>query len=980
MTVEAVKEFGLSRKDAGRAKNMFALGLLSWMYGRPTETTIAFLEKRFAKVPDIRDANITAYRAGWNFGETTETFVVKYEIKPAPMKVGTYRNITGNLALSYGLVASGVRSGLPVFLGSYPITPASDILHELSKHKSFGVTTFQAEDEIAGIGAALGAAFAGALGVTTTSGPGLALKSETIGLAVMTELPLLVIDVQRGGPSTGLPTKTEQADLLQAMFGRNGESPVPIVAPQSPGDCFDAALEAARIAVTYRTPVMLLSDGMLANGSEPWRIPELDELPTIDPGFATARNQGSGDEAGVLAVPPRRGDPGPAVGHPRHGRSRAPHRRPREGRRQRQHLLRPRQPRLHGPHPPGQGGPDRGEPAAPRGRRPVRQDGQGAKVLVLGWGSTYGPIGAGCRRVRHAGYHVAQVHLRHLNPLPRDLGEILKRYDRVLIPEMNLGQLSLLVRARYLVDAVGYHQVNGMPLKAAALAHAIADLVAEAEGIEAPLGVWGETVVKEHATVSTIDLPVPGMRSGIDLVPTADGAQTAKEFTSDQEVRWCPGCGDYAVLKAVQGFLPDLGLRRENIVFVSGIGCSSRFPYYLDTYGMHSIHGRAPAIATGIATSRSDLSVWVVTGDGDALSIGGNHLIHALRRNINMTILLFNNRIYGLTKGQYSPTSEAGKVTKSTPMGSLDHPFNPVSLALGAEATFVARTIDSDRKHLTSVLSAAAAHRGTSLVEIYQNCPIFNDGAFDAIKDRDPSAASIIPLVDGQPIRFGPEAAKGLIRDNVTGGVKVVEVADVGEDAILVHDSRADDPTTAFAISRLTDAGYLYRAPIGIFRQVERPTYDDLARDQIDTARAAVPRRDRGPADGADQRIGHLDRRLTSDPLVAGRSRQRAVSSDRGDAARSSQRRVRRDALRADRLKQRGAQRKGPHPGGGPSDATSGLIRGVGTATRRRSARPGSRTCRNHRPWGPRPSSTSSRSWVRRCGCASGPSRLCGSS
>ena len=255
--------------------------------------------------------------------------------------------------------------------------------------------------------------------------------------------------------------------------------------------------------------------------------------------------------------------------------------------------------------------------------------------------------------------------------------------------------------------------------------------------------------------MSTIDLPSPGMRSGIDLVPTADGAQTAKEFTSDQEVRWCPGCGDYAVLKAVQGFLPDLGLRRENIVFVSGIGCSSRFPYYLDTYGMHSIHGRAPAIATGIATSRSDLSVWVVTGDGDALSIGGNHLIHALRRNINMTILLFNNRIYGLTKGQYSPTSEAGKVTKSTPMGSLDHPFNPVSLALGAEATFVARTIDSDRKHLTSVLSAAAAHRGTSLVEIYQNCPIFNDGAFDAIKDRDPSAASIIPLVarPADPVR-----------------------------------------------------------------------------------------------------------------------------------------------------------------------------------------------------------------------------------
>lgn len=337
------------------------------------------------------------------------------------------------------------------------------------------------------------------------------------------------------------------------------------------------------------------------------------------------------------------------------------------------------------------------------------------------------------------------------------------------------------------------------------------------------------------------ELPFPGLRSGVELVPSTDEPQTGKDFTSDQEVRWCPGCGDYAVLKAVQGFLPDLGLRRENIVFVSGIGCSSRFPYYLDTYGMHSIHGRAPSIATGIATAREDLSVWVVTGDGDALSIGGNHLIHALRRNVNMTILLFNNRIYGLTKGQYSPTSESGKVTKSTPMGSVDHPFNPVSLALGAEGTFVARTIDSDRKHLTSVLSAAAAHRGTSLVEIYQNCPIFNDGAFDAIKDNDTKADAIIPLVHGEPIRFGSEGSKGVVRDRETGGVKVVDVADVGEDAILVHDAHSPDPSTAFALSRLTAADYLHQAPIGIFRQVERATYDDLARGQVDAAREQAP-------------------------------------------------------------------------------------------------------------------------------------------
>jgi 2-oxoglutarate ferredoxin oxidoreductase subunit beta len=338
--------------------------------------------------------------------------------------------------------------------------------------------------------------------------------------------------------------------------------------------------------------------------------------------------------------------------------------------------------------------------------------------------------------------------------------------------------------------------------------------------------------------MTTESLPFPGLRH----VPTSGAAQTGKEYSSDQEVRWCPGCGDYAVLKAVQSFLPDLGLKRENIVFISGIGCSSRFPYYLNTYGMHSIHGRAPAIATGLATSREDLSVWVVTGDGDALSIGGNHLIHALRRNVNLKILLFNNRIYGLTKGQYSPTSEPGKITKSTPLGSVDHPFNPVSLALGAEASFVARTIDSDRKHLTSVLSAAAAHRGTALVEIYQNCPIFNDGAFDAVKDNDTKADAIIPLVHGEPIRFGTLGEDGLgtkgIARSASGGVEVVTVAEAGTDALLVHDAHNPDPSTAFALSRLTDAGVLHQSPIGVFRDVTRPTYDDQARQQIATASA----------------------------------------------------------------------------------------------------------------------------------------------
>jgi 2-oxoglutarate/2-oxoacid ferredoxin oxidoreductase subunit beta len=293
----------------------------------------------------------------------------------------------------------------------------------------------------------------------------------------------------------------------------------------------------------------------------------------------------------------------------------------------------------------------------------------------------------------------------------------------------------------------------------------------------------------------TIDLPLPGLRD----VPRSDVPSTRKDYASDQEVRWCPGCGDYVVLAAVQAFLPSLGVKRENLVFVSGIGCSSRFPYYLQTYGVHSIHGRAPAIATGLATTRPDLSVWVVTGDGDALSIGGNHLIHALRRNVNLTILLFNNRIYGLTKGQYSPTSEPGKITKSTPAGSVDRPFNPVSLALGAEATFVARTLDSDRAHLTAVLQAAAAHRGASLVEIYQNCPIFNDGAFDVIKDPAQAEARLVRLEHGKPVRVG--------------------------DREWIHDVTADNPAQAFELSRLDD-GTMTSVPIGIFRQVERPTYD----------------------------------------------------------------------------------------------------------------------------------------------------------
>lgn len=474
LTVEALKDYDLGRKEAGRSKNMFALGLLSWMYNRPTENTESFLRTKFAKKPQIAEANVAAFRAGWNFGETTEDFAVSYEVAPASkaFPTGTYRNISGNLALSYGLVAASQQADLPLFLGSYPITPASDILHELSKHKNFGVRTFQAEDEIAGIGAALGAAFGGSLGVTTTSGPGVALKSETIGLAVSLELPLLIVDIQRGGPSTGLPTKTEQADLLQAMYGRNGEAPVPVVAPATPADCFDATLEAVRIALAYRTPVFLLSDGYLANGSEPWRVPDVGELPDLRVQFATSPNHTKDD--GTKEFWPYKRDertlarpwavPGtPGLEHRIGGIEKqdgtgnisydpANH----------EFMVRTRQAKIDGIEVPD---------------LVVDDPGGAARVLVLGWGSTYGPITAGVRRVRAAGGVVAQAHLRHLNPFPANLGEVLASYDKVVVPEMNLGQLATLLRAKYLVDAQSFTQVTGLPFKAEQLANVLKEAI-----------------------------------------------------------------------------------------------------------------------------------------------------------------------------------------------------------------------------------------------------------------------------------------------------------------------------------------------------------------------------------------------------------------------------------------------------------------------------------------------------------------------
>ena len=468
LTVGALKGIeGVTPREAERAKNMFALGLMSWLYGRPTEATEAFLTTKFAKRPEIAEVNLKALRAGYAFGETTETFAITYEVKPAKLTPGTYRNITGNQALSYGLIAASKLAGLPLFLGAYPITPASAILEELASYKQFGVRTFQAEDEIAAAGAALGASFGGSLGVTTSAGPGIVLKAETIGLAMQLELPLVICDIQRAGPSTGMPTKPEQGDLLMVLFGRNSESPVPVVAAMSPSDCFHAAIEACRIALKYRTPVYLLSDAYLANGSEPWLLPDVASLPDISVPFATTPNDGDSflpylrdDEtlARPWAVP---GTPG--LEHRIGGLEKAD----RTGNVSYDPDNHDLMTRLRAQKVAGIDVPDL-EVDDPDGD---------ASVLVLGWGGTYGPIAAACRRVRNNGRKVAHAHLRHLNPFPRNTGEVVRRYDKVLIPEMNLGQLLKLIRAEFLVDAVGYNRVRGLPLRAAEVAQAIEALV-----------------------------------------------------------------------------------------------------------------------------------------------------------------------------------------------------------------------------------------------------------------------------------------------------------------------------------------------------------------------------------------------------------------------------------------------------------------------------------------------------------------------
>ena len=462
LTVGALKEIeGVTAREAERAKNMFALGLMSWLYGRETESTTSFISTKFAKRPEIAEANLKAFNTGYAFGETSEAFAVQYDVKPAKLPPGRYRQITGNTALSYGLIAASKLSGLDLFLGAYPITPASSILEELARHKAFGVRTFQAEDEIAAVGAALGASFGGALGVTTSAGPGVVLKSETVGLAVTLELPLVIIDVQRAGPSTGMPTKPEQADLLMVLFGRNGESPVPVLAASTPGECFHAAIEAARVALTYRTPVYLLSDAYLANGTEPWLIPDIDTLEPIHVAFAE-HTEGEDflpykRDPATLARP--WAIPGtPGLEH-RIGGLEKQNETGNVAYDPENHDL---MTQLRAQKVAGIAVPDQ-----------LVDHQEGAELLVLSWGGTYGPVHAGVRRVRAGGGKVAHAHLRWLSPFPANLGDVLRSYDRVLVPEMNSGQLLQLIRARYLVDAVGYNRVTGKPFKAGEIADAI---------------------------------------------------------------------------------------------------------------------------------------------------------------------------------------------------------------------------------------------------------------------------------------------------------------------------------------------------------------------------------------------------------------------------------------------------------------------------------------------------------------------------
>ena len=618
--------------------------------------------------------------------------------------------------------------------------------------------TFQAEDEIAGIGAALGAvvrrcarrhhdqrsrARPQVRDARPRHQPRAAARSSSTSSAA--------------APRPACRPRPSRPTCCTRSYGRHGEAPLPILAPKTPSDCFAIAIEAIRIAVKYRTPVIVLSDGYLANGAEPWRLPDLDALEPIDPAFASEPNHVDDDgnpsfwpyirDPETLARP--WAPPGlPGLEHriggleKEDGSGNVSY----EGVNHERmvHLRRDKIAGIAADIPPVE----------------VNDESGDAQLLLVSWGSTYAAVLAGVKRVRARGMKAAHVHLRHLHPLPAEPG----RGAEPLRPDPGArdqpgpaepGAAGRVPgrRADHVQDAR-----RAVPRRRDRSSHHRA--------------ARREVMSESNGSANGSNGSANGSANG--AVATAVPVTSRKDWSSDQEVRWCPGCGDYSILAAVQMLMPDLGVRRENTVFLSGIGCAARFPYYMNTYGMHSIHGRAPAIATGLATTRPDLDVWVISGDGDALSIGGNHLIHALRRNVRLNIIMFNNQIYGLTKGQYSPTSEVAKVTKSTPFGSVDTPFNPVSLALGAEATFVARTHDMDRAHMQETFRRAHEHQGAAFVEVLQNCNVFNDGAFEKITAKDARTSMLIPLRHGQPIVFGPEGEERGVVQRPDGKLEVV--------------------------------------------------------------------------------------------------------------------------------------------------------------------------------------------------------------
>ena len=703
----------LNNRGKQRCKNFFALGLVYWLYGRPLEPTLRWIEEKFSKVPAVAEANRRALETGYRLGETEESFAVNYHVAKAPNEPGTYRIVNGNEASALGFATAARLARKPLVYSSYPITPATDVLHELAKLKHLDVRTIQYEDEIAAMGSAIGAAFGGTFSLTGTSGPGVCLKSEAINLAIMLELPVVILNVQRGGPSTGMPTKTEQADLLQAFAGRNGESPIPILAAANPADCFDVAIEAFRIAVRHMTPVFMLTDGYIANGAEPWRIPRFEDLESIEvthPSDPAGFLPYSRDEATLgrpWAIP---GTPGL------------------------EHRL---------------GGLE-------------KQEGTGAV--------SYDPENHDrmCRLRAEKVERIADFVPEALSGRPLRRG-----------PARSFLGGNLRGRVQRLPGSPGEGPSRGpsapplsepLPARSGRSAFELQEgshpgTQPRAAGLAGPSEVSGRRGFVHQAQRTSLHHFRGGTEDRGDALMT-DAAEsralTRKDFSSGQAVRWCPGCGDYAILAQVQQTLPKLGIPRENFVIISGIGCSSRFPYYMNTYGIHSIHGRAPTLATGLKCARPDLQLWVVTGDGDSLAIGGNHFLHALRRNVDINILLFNNRIYGLTKGQYSPTSELGKRTKSSPQGSIENPVNPIGVAIGAESSFIARTVDMFQQHMSDVLLRAAEHRGATLVEIAQNCVIFNDGAWKHLTDPDAKLENVLYLEHGKPMRFGQKRQKGI--------------------------------------------------------------------------------------------------------------------------------------------------------------------------------------------------------------------------